>query len=154
MLSVSENIKVFVAADHGGVLLKDFLKNQKINDIEIEFIDLGTEGDSSVDYPDYAQKVCLELKNNPKAMGLLICGSGQGMAMSANKFQHIRAALCWNEEIALLAKSHNNANVLCLGARVISEDLALKIWTTFLSTPYEGGRHESRLLKMKEIVHD
>ncbi len=150
-------MNIYLACDHGGIELKEYIKSQdfsKNSNHPIEFIDLGTKDSTSVDYPDFAKRVCDKLIDEPEALGLLICGSGQGMAMSANKYKHIRAALCWNEELANLAKSHNNANVLCLGARVITPETALKIFNTFLTTPYEGGRHDTRLKKMKEITND
>ena len=138
-------MKIFLGCDHGGFALKD----QLIQSFpEHEFIDLGTSSEESVDYPDFANKVCQEVINDADAFGILICGSGQGMAMRANKFPQIRAALCWNEEVAELSRQHNKANVLCLGARVIEADLAIAITRKFLTTDFEGGRHQRRVDKL------
>lgn len=143
-----------VACDHGGLELKKHLM-AKFPDIK--WTDLGTYDDKSVDYPDYAAKLSLHLKGmNPSTrdpekfppMGLLICGSGQGMAIRANRDKHIRAALAWTEEVAELSRLHNNANVLCLGGRVMAHDLCEKILIKFLTTPFEGGRHAGRVQKL------
>jgi ribose 5-phosphate isomerase B len=107
----------------------------------------------SVDYPDYANLVAeklLNIKNNDEAIGVLICGSGQGVAMRANKFKHIRAALCWNKEIAELSREHNNANVLCMGARFVDLKIAEEILIAFIQTKFAGGRHERRVNKLSE----
>lgn len=137
---------LFIACDHAAVELKEKVKLQ----LQKEYLvtDLGTNSSESVDYPDYADKLCNELLKNKDAQGILICGSGQGMAIRANKFKHIRAALCWSEEVAKLSREHNSANVLCLGARVTSEELNLKIVKTFLTTDFLGGRHEQRVKKL------
>ncbi|MCB1109296.1 MAG: RpiB/LacA/LacB family sugar-phosphate isomerase, partial [Chlamydiia bacterium] len=103
--------KVYIANDHAAVELKQFLMEMFSH---IEWVNLGTNSFDSVDYPDFAKKLSLKLKEDPSATGVLICGSGQGMSIVANKFKHIRAALCWNEEVAQLAREHNDANVLCL----------------------------------------
>jgi ribose 5-phosphate isomerase B len=137
-------MKIFIASDHGGLELKEFLKIQDYPNLNVEFIDLGPSKSDSVDYPDFAKKLCLDIKEAPNSLG---------MAMTANKFSYIRAALCWNEELAFLAKSHNNANVLCLGGRVIDHNLAVQILQKFLTTPYEGGRHDMRLQKMKDATN-
>ncbi|MBT4762153.1 MAG: ribose 5-phosphate isomerase B [Bdellovibrionaceae bacterium] len=142
-------MNVYIASDHGGFNLKSYLIK---NNPSMKFQDLGPTNTDSVDYPDYAKQVCEKLKQDPQSLGILICGSGQGMAMSANKYAHIRAALCWNQELAELSKLHNDANILCMGERVIEKDLALNILSTFLETKFEGGRHERRVQKMKEIA--
>ncbi|MGH1469405.1 MAG: ribose 5-phosphate isomerase B [Bdellovibrionales bacterium] len=140
-------MKIFIASDHAGFERKtkviDYLKIQSK-----EVIDLGPSNDERVDYPDFANNVCESLKNTSDSIGILICGSGQGMAMRANKFSHIRAALCWNAEVAELSRGHNRANVLCLGSRLIEEQLTYKIIDTFLNTPFEGGRHQGRVDKI------
>lgn len=113
--------------------------------------DLGPFSADSVDYPDFAAKLCRALEPKlPDSVGVLVCGSGQGMAIRANRFPFIRAALCWNEDIAKLSRQHNDANVLCLAGRYIAMDLSEKILDTFLTTPFEGGRHQRRVDKLKE----
>lgn len=141
---------IFIACDHGGIELK---KQILENFLEQKFIDLGTDTSDSVDYPEFAQKLCQMIPEKPaespiEASGILICGSGQGMAIAANRFKHIRAALCWNTEIAELSRKHNNANVLCLGGRFLQQKLAFEIIRTFYSSPFEGGRHENRVGKI------
>lgn len=133
-----------VGCDHAGLELKNYLMRQNSS---LPWQDLGTHSIDSVDYPDYADLVCAKVKE-PTHVGLLICGSGQGMAIRANRHPHIRAALCWHEEIARLARAHNNANVLCLGARTIDFKICERILTTFLTAKFEGGRHEARVLKL------
>ncbi len=140
--------KIFIASDHAGFELKEQLKKMTAN---LPWQDLGPSDTTSVDYPDYANKVAEKLRSASDAVvGVLICGSGQGMAIRANKFSHIRAALCVTEEMAQLARAHNNANVLCLGARLTDVNIAQRILSTFLETPFEGGRHERRVAKLSE----
>lgn len=138
---------IAIAADHGGYKLKDILKKKLIADGNV-VADFGADSEISTDYPDYAHRVCDALVDLTFDYGILICGSGIGMAMTANKHYHIRAAVLHNREVAALTRQHNNANVACLGARLISPELAIEIIDTFLSTPYEGGRHDARLEKM------
>ena len=137
---------ILIASDHAGLDLKSHLIGR------FPFLpwqDLGTNETASVDYPDYATKLCEALEPQlPFACGLLICGSGQGMAMRANRYAFIRAALCWNEEASALSRRHNDANVLCLAARLTDVALAERITQTFLSTDFEGGRHQGRLVKL------
>lgn len=138
--------KIFIGCDHAGLSLKkplmDFFP-------QLPWDDCGTHSEASVDYPDFAEIVAQKMKDfSPHdVLGVLICGSGQGMAISANRYKHIRAALCWNVEIARLARAHNNANVLCLGARSTDPRTAQEILKVFLNTPFEGGRHEKRVAK-------
>jgi ribose 5-phosphate isomerase B len=140
--------KIFIASDHGGYSLK----KQIINHFkEMEFIDLGPIDESSVDYSDYSQKLCRDILANPQSKGILICGSGQGMAMQSNRFKGIRAALCWSVETAKLSRDHNDANVLCLGARLLTEDLVYDITKTWLATEFSGGRHLARIKKLDSI---
>lgn len=146
--------KVFIASDHAGYELKNKLFNSLSTNNSyvtknIEFIDLGCPSSDSVDYPDYADVVCKEL-NNPDHIGLLICGSGQGMCMRANKFPHVRAALVYNDEIAKLSREHNDANVVCLGARFTSLEETLHWVDIFLNTKFAGGRHQQRVEKIKK----
>jgi ribose 5-phosphate isomerase B len=110
--------------------------------------DLGPYSDASVDYPDYAHPVANAVESGDAGWGILICGSANGVAITANKHQGIRAAICWNEEIARLARQHNNANILCLPARFIEEKEAEKLTLAFMTTPFEGGRHEGRVQKI------
>ncbi len=145
MTKSDSSTKIYVANDHAAVELKEFLIQ---NFADLEWVDLGTQNQESVDYPDYAQLVCQSLNSDPQAIGVLICGSGQGMSMAANKFKHIRAALCVNPDLARLSRAHNDANVLCLGSRLTKPNEAKDILKTFLSTPFEGGRHEKRVQKM------
>jgi len=159
--------KVYLASDHAGLELKSKLLMElrsKNWSQHFEAIDLGPSNTDSVDYPDYADLVCKKLhgftvidthhvqKTFPAEFGILICGSGQGMAMRANKYPHIRAALCWTEEIAKLSREHNDANVLCMGARVLEHELCFQIMGTFLQTPFAGGRHAQRVVKVSKPV--
>ncbi|MFK8137041.1 MAG: ribose 5-phosphate isomerase B [Bdellovibrionales bacterium] len=138
--------KILIASDHAGFELKEQIKNHFLN---YEWDDLGTDSKERVDYPDFAKKLCNELlEKNEAHFGLLICGSGQGMAITANKFPNIRAALCWSKESAELSRSHNNANVLALGERLTDKKLALEIVKQFLTTEFEGGRHQDRIEKI------
>ena len=135
--------KIFIASDHGGWELKQLLLTEFPL---LPWEDLGCHNTTSVNYPDYAKNLAEKLLDaDNQHIGVLICGSGQGMAMAANKHRHIRAALCWSEEIAALSKEHNNANVLCLGGRFIGPTLATKILNKFLTTEFAGGRHEARI---------
>lgn len=138
-------MKLLIASDHRGFKLKEHLKKGLSH---IEWEDLGCDSEEVVDYPDYADKLIVKLKENQ--MGVLICGSGQGMAMRANKYPQVRAALCWNKEVASLAREHNDANTLCLGARVLPQALCEEILQTFLNTSFGGGRHKKRVCKIKE----
>lgn len=130
-------MSIFIASDHAGFELKEYLKNY------FNFSDLGTYENSSCDYPIFAQKMCNQIKEGDK--GILICGTGVGMSIAANRFKHVRAALCFNEEMAILSRQHNDANVLVLGARIISAEIARNCVEKFLSTDFEGGRHQRRL---------
>lgn len=140
-------MKVAIGADHAGVAYKtkliDYLKGKGF---EVE--NHGTDSEDSVDYPDFAHPVAESVESGKTELGVLICGSANGVAMAANKHQGIRAAICWNEELAALAKQHNNANVLCLPARFIAYELAEKITDSFFETTFEGGRHERRVNKI------
>ncbi len=141
------SIKLAIGCDHAGFELKQhiitYLKEKKIN-----FIDKGCYTIDRVDYPDFGHEVALSILNNDVNVGILICGSGNGINMSANKHKGIRAALCWNEEIAKLAKQHNNANILTLPGRFITVDEALKCVNAFLNETFEGGRHTDRINKI------
>lgn len=136
-----------IAADHGGVELKSAI----ITALEkrgIEVFDLGTNGPASVDYPDYAQAVAKTIVEGKAEAGILVCGSGIGMSIAANRFSEVRAALVHDRLSAELCRMHNNANVLCLGARLLGDATALDCVDAFISTEFEGGRHEGRVAKM------
>jgi ribose 5-phosphate isomerase B len=137
---------IFIASDHAGLEMKRHLISRHP---ELPWKDLGPFNTESVDYPDYAAMLCKELEPRlDDSCGVLVCGSGQGMAMRANRFPFIRAALCWNEEITKLARQHNDANVLCLAGRFIVFPVAEKLLDLFLKTPFEGGRHQKRVDKL------
>ena len=139
-------MNISIGNDHAGVDYKNFIieeLQQKYN-----IVNHGTDNESSVDYPDFAHPVSSDVNNKKSDLGILICGSGNGVAMTANKHKKVRAALCWNQEIAMLAKQHNNANVVCIPARFISKEETLKIVKSFIETNFEGGRHERRVNKI------
>jgi len=138
-------LKIAIGADHAGFELKETVK-ANLSGAEVK--DFGTYSQASVDYPDFAHPVALAVESGEFDLGILVCGSANGVAITANKHQGIRAAICWTDELAALARSHNNANIVCLPARFISVDMAEKIIETFLSTDFEGGRHANRVNKM------
>ena len=125
------------------ILQQDFLINK-----EISIIDLGTINEDSVDYPDYAKKVARNVSSKKSNIGILVCGSGTGMAMSANKFKKIRAVVCYNKASTRLSRQHNNANIMALGARLTKKTDALRLVNVFLNTKFEGGRHLRRVNKV------
>ena len=138
--------KIFISSDHAGFELKKniiqkFSKNQKI-------VDLGPSSSKSVDYPDYAHKLSKKVSSNSRNLGILVCGSGTGMAISANKNKKIRAALCYSVKNTKLSRLHNNANIITLGARLINKNKAFNLIKVFLSTKFEGGRHLRRVKKI------
>ena len=139
--------KLYIASDHAGFTLKEFLKKKLSK--KIKFDDQGPHSDEmSVNYPDFAHKLCKKVSKNSSNMGILICGSGMGMAMAANRHKKIRAALCYSVENTKLSRLHNNANVITLGARLINKNTAMKCINTFLKTKFEGGRHLKRVKKI------
>jgi ribose 5-phosphate isomerase B len=140
-----DTIKIAIAADHGGFDLKKDIKNFVIDGLNIEWIDLGAHSSDSVDYPRYGFAMAEALKNNIADKGVLICGTGIGISIAANRHPHVRAALCTSPEMAQLTREHNDANVLALGARIISTETALECVKTFLTTEFEGGRHARRV---------
>ena len=139
--------RVVLASDHAGFKLKEEIKKFLIKKRE-KVLDLGTKNTHSVDYPDYAHLLSKKMKNGKNQFGILICGSGTGMSMAANKHKNIRAALCYNIKSAKLSRLHNNANVITLGSRFIKKNLALKCVNTFLKTDFDGGRHSRRVKKI------
>jgi ribose 5-phosphate isomerase B len=142
---------IAIGSDHAGYEMKEALINW-ISEQGVPVIDFGPESTESVDYPDYAHAVTASILDEESVIGILICGTGNGICMTANKWRDIRAALCWNSEIASLARQHNNANVLCLPARFISIEESIRIMEVFLDTEFEGGRHEKRVDKINPSI--
>ena len=138
-------MKLSIGCDHAGFQLKEFLK---LNFKEIEWLDKGCYSLDSVDYPDFAHAVATSIEGGETSMGILICGSGNGISMAANKHADIRAAIAWKPELATLARQHNDANILSLPARFISEHEAIEIVKAFLEANFEGGRHQKRVDKI------
>jgi ribose 5-phosphate isomerase B len=141
-------MKIAIASDHAGLRLKNILKKHFT---EHEFIDVGTHTEDSCDYPDYALLAGEKVMSGEAEKGIVICGTGIGISIAANKVKGVRAALCFNEFMAEMSRKHNDANVLALGARVIGEDLAVRIAQVWLETEFEGGRHEKRIIKIGKI---
>ena len=139
--------KISLSSDHAGFKLKEIIKKSLIKK-KIKVMDLGPKSNKSVDYPDYAKKVAKNIINKKSDLGILICGSGTGMAMSANKFKKIRAAVCYNKASTRLSRQHNNANIMALGARLTKKSDAIKLVNVFLNTKFEGGRHLRRVNKV------
>ena len=139
--------KVCIASDHAGYKLKETIKNFLISK-KISIIDLGPNNDNSVDYPDFAKKVSNRVKFKRSDVGILVCGSGTGMAISANKIKKIRAAVCYNLSSTRLSRQHNNANIIAIGSRLTPKKTALKLVSAFLVTKFEGGRHQKRIKKI------
>ena len=139
--------KICIASDHAGYDLKETIKNHLINKY-ISIFDLGPRVKKSVDYPDFAKKLANRVKLNKSDIGILVCGSGTGMAISANKIKGIRAAVCYNPKSTRLSRQHNNANIIALGARLTKKSLSLKLVDIFLKTKFEGGRHLRRIKKI------
>lgn len=144
-MATDQKLKIAIGADHAGFEYKEILKDY-LSEHEVK--DFGTYGTDSVDYPDFAHPVADAVESQGFDFGILVCGSANGVAITANKHQQIRAAICWENELAALARQHNNANVLCIPARFVSAYLAKEMTTTFLSTAFEGGRHEKRVDKI------
>jgi ribose 5-phosphate isomerase B len=139
--------KICIASDHGGYNLKEYIKDFLIKK-NVSIIDLGPRENKTVDYPDYAKKLSNRIKAKKSDIGILVCGSGTGMAISANKIKTIRAAVCYNAKSTRLSREHNNANVMALGARLTNKKLSLKLVEIFLKTNFEGGRHLKRINKI------
>jgi len=143
-------MKIIVASDHAGFEFKNHILRY-LSEKEIETLDLGTKNNNSVDYPDYASKVAKLISAGEIDQGILICGTGIGMSIAANKFTGVRAALCHNLETAEASRRHNDANILVLGSRVLTETVALSIVKTWLDTQFDGGRHQDRVDKIHAI---
>ena len=144
---------IAICSDHGGYLLKEEIKKH-LKEKGYEFKDFGTDSTASCDYPVYAEKVCRAVQSGECEKGILICGTGIGMSMCANKCKGIRAAVCGDHFSAEFTRKHNNANVLCLGARVIGAGVAMQLVDIFLTTEYEGGRHEKRVEMMMQLENE
>ena len=139
--------KIFISSDHAGFNLKEQIKKKFEN--KYLFQDLGTHSSKvSVNYPDYAHKLCKKVKNNSKNMGILVCGSGMGMSMAANRHKKIRAAVCYSVKNTKLSRLHNDANIITLGSRLTKRDTAFKCIKVFIDTKFEGGRHSKRVKKI------
>ncbi len=138
---------VCIASDHAGYKLKEVIKNHLI-DKKVSIFDLGPFSDESVDYPDFAKRLGYRIKSKKSDVGILVCGSGTGMAISANKIKTIRAAVCYNLRSTRLSRQHNNANIIAIGSRLTKKKLSLKLVEIFLKTKFEGGRHLKRVKKI------
>ncbi len=136
-----------IASDHAGYKLKEDIKNYLI-DKKMSVFDIGPYNDNSVDYPDYAKKLGNRIKLKKSDVGILVCGSGTGMAISANKIKSIRAAVCYNTKSTRLSRQHNNANIIAIGSRLTKKNLSLKLVEIFFNTKFEGGRHLRRVKKI------
>jgi ribose 5-phosphate isomerase B len=143
-------MKIALGADHAGFELKENVK-KLLKENGADFVDFGTDSPASVDYPDYAKKVGEAVSHGVAKQGILVCGSGTGMAIAANKIHGVRAAVAWNEETARLAREHNNANILCLGSRTMPAETIPPIIKAWLSAKFEGGRHNNRVGKISEM---
>ena len=139
--------KIFISSDHAGFKLKEEIKSH-LSKKKISFKDMGPYNDNRVDYPDYAHKVAKKVKLNKKNVGILVCGSGTGMNIAANKHKNVRAAQCFNLKSTKLSRLHNDANIITLGSRLISKKNALKFISVFLNTKFDGGRHLRRVKKI------
>jgi ribose 5-phosphate isomerase B len=140
-------MRISIGNDHAGVEYKNYIREYLlVKNIEVN--NYGTDSLDSVDYPDFAHPVSNDVNKKKSDLGILICGSGNGVCMTANKYKNVRAALCWNKELAILSKSHNNANIVCIPARFIEKEEALEIIKKFISEEFEGGRHERRVNKI------
>jgi ribose 5-phosphate isomerase B len=147
MENTAKKNRIAVGADHAGYIYKEAIVHW-LNRNGYDIFDAGTDSESSTDYPDHVHPVAIAVEKGEASLGIILCGSGNGVAMTANKHQGIRAALCWTNEIASLARQHNNANVLAIPARFVPEAVALSMVQTFLETPFEGGRHQKRVDKI------
>jgi len=147
---LTENIhlkKILIASDHAGFKLKEIIKNH-LSKKKLMIVDLGSFNLQKVDYPDYAHKLSKKINLNKKLIGILVCGSGIGMEITANRYKNVRAALCYNQKSARLARSHNDANVITFGSRLTKKNIILKCINIFLNTKFKGGRHTKRINKI------
>ncbi len=141
--------KIAIGGDHAGFTYKNLIK-EILAEGGHEVKDFGPDSDESVDYPDHVHPLAKSIVNGEADYGILICGSGNGVAMTANKYKQVRAALCWKPELAKLSREHNDANVLCIPARFVSEEEAAEMVKVFLNTAFEGGRHQNRVSKIAD----
>lgn len=147
---MSNDKVIAVGCDHGGFELKEYLVKE-LEKMGYKVLDMGTNGPESVDYPEFAAKVAKSILNDEAPRGVLVCGTGIGISMAANRFRGIRAALCTSVEMAKLTREHNNSNIIAMGGRTTSNELALEMLKTFLTTEYEGGRHERRVENIDNV---
>jgi ribose 5-phosphate isomerase B len=148
---VDSSRQIAIGCDHAGFALKEYLK-QHLGKLGYIFHDFGTFSETSMDYPDTAHPLSKSVQSGEYKFGILICGSGNGVAIVANKYTGIRAAICWNEDISSLARRHNDANIVVLPARFIIKEEAVKIVKVFFDTGFEGGRHQIRVEKISQIL--
>jgi ribose 5-phosphate isomerase B len=142
-------MRISIGNDHAGVDYKKYIQEYLfVKNVEVK--NYGTDSLDSVDYPDFAHPVSQDVNDESSDLGILICGSGNGVCMTANKYQNVRAALCWDKELAMLSKTHNNANIVCIPARFVDKEQALEIVKIFISENFEGGRHERRVNKISK----
>lgn len=146
-MEIRKGSQIAIGADHAGYAYKSAII-EKLTGLGHSVMDAGTDSEDSTDYPDHIHPVADSIEQGQSDAGIILCGSGNGAAMTANKHQGIRAALCWNTELASLARQHNDANILAIPSRFVSLDLALEMVDAFLSTPFEGGRHQRRVDKI------
>ena len=139
--------KIFISSDHAGYKLKEAIKLH-LTKKKLSFQDMGPNSDKRVDYPDFAHKVARRVKNNKNNVGILVCGSGMGMNIAANRHKNIRAAQCFNLKSTKLSRLHNDANIITLGSRLLTKKIALSCVSVFLNTKFEGGRHSKRIKKI------
>jgi ribose 5-phosphate isomerase B len=142
------NDKILIASDHAGFEMKQKLEEQ-LKALGYDYEDMGTNSEASTDYPDYAHPLAEKISTGEAKRGVLLCGTGLGMSYAANRHPHVRAAVVWSPEVAALSREHNDANVLVLPARCISDDEARQILKTWLETPFDGGRHARRVAKIE-----
>jgi ribose 5-phosphate isomerase B len=144
--------RICLGSDHAGFEIKDYIKSYLQNQTEhkLDLNDLGCYSEERVDYPDFAHKVASQISEGKADLGILVCGSGNGISMAANKWEDIRCALCWNSEITEMARLHNDANILSLPGRYITKEEAIEFVEIFLNTGFEGGRHSDRISKIKK----
>jgi ribose 5-phosphate isomerase B len=144
--------RICLGSDHAGFEIKDYIKSYLQNQTEhkLDINDLGCYSEERVDYPDFAHKVASQISEGKADLGILVCGSGNGISMAANKWEDIRCALCWNSEITEMARLHNDANILSLPGRYITKEEAIEFVEIFLNTGFEGGRHSDRISKIKK----
>ena len=142
-------MKISIGNDHAGVEYKKHIV-EYLNEENIEVENYGTDSEESVDYPDFAHPVSKDISDRESDLGILICGSGNGVCMTANKYKNVRAALCWNKELSQLGRTHNDANIVCIPARFITKEEAIEIVKTFVNEEFEGGRHQRRVKKISK----